>query len=44
MVGAERRMLSPKGASALLSAVKWDGDTDYVGGRLFYGKCWEWLH
>lgn len=44
VVGAERRMLSLGDASALLRAVKWDGDAGYVGGKLFYGKYWEPLY
>lgn len=32
----------PKGgALALLHAVKWDRDTDCMGGKLFYGKYCE---
>lgn len=44
MVGAEHRMLSLRGASALLHAAKQDGDADYVGGKLFHGKYWEPLY
>jgi len=44
VVGAERWTLSPRGVLALLPAAKWDGDADYVGGKLFCGKYWEPLY